>query len=183
MGSVKSAKNETDSVGLPLVHNGTNFFSGKNFSEVDYDFINANKLKTEELKNNLYKKLNQMELNPQQKEYLSTRIDRNIIITDNQLSPETVRLEILEADAMNYSGKCHLIDSAIKSEDLLEIVIPNEENPSKMNIFLTKPVLLTKQASDSILKVQMQDSPEETHIFSVSRINHLKIIRTSVFTH
>ena len=183
MGSVKSAKNETDSVAFPLVRNGTNFLSGKNFSEVDYDFINANKLKTEELKKNLYRKLNQMELNPQQKEYLSTRIDRNIIITDNQLSPETVRLEILEADAMNYSGKCHLIDSAIKSEDLLEIVIPNEENPSKMDIFLTKPVLLTKQASDSILKVQMQNSPEETHIFSVSRINHLKIIRTSVFTH
>lgn len=182
MGSVKTAEADKDAAAFPLVRSGKNFFADKNFTEVDFDQIESNKAKTEEIKKQLYQKLNAMELTAQQKEYLSTRIDHNIIITDEQLSPETVRMEILEADAMNYAGKCHLIDNAIKAQDLLEIVIPSEENPSRMDIFLAKPVLLTKQASDSLLKVQMHNS-EETHIFSVSRINHLKIIRTSVFTH
>lgn len=182
MGSIKTPKNTSDSAGFPLVSNGRSFFADRNFIPVDFEKIEANKAKSEELKKQLFQQLESMELTTQQKEYLSTRIEHNIIITEEQLSPETVRMEILEADAMNYAGKCHLIDNAIKAQDLLEIVIPNEEDSSKMDIFLAKPVLITKQANDSILKVQMHNS-EETHIFSVSRINHLKIIRTSVFTH
>lgn len=182
MGSIKTPKQDADSAGFPLIKNGQNFYAGKNFTDFDFVTFENNRQKAAALKDELRKKLQESDFSEQQKEYLSTRIERNIIITEEQLSPETVRMEILEADAMNYAGKCHLIENAIKNQELLEIVIPNEEDQSKMDIFLAKPILITKQANDSILKVQMHNS-EETHIFSVSRINHLKIIRTSVFTH
>lgn len=180
MGSVKSPKVEADSAGFPIISSGKNFFEDKNFTDIDYDKLQENKSKSDALKAELHTKLDSMELSQQQKEYLSTRIDRNIIITEEQLSPDTVRMEILEADAMNYAGKFHLIENAIKNQDLLEVTIPSETEPSKMNILLGKPLTLTKQSSDSILRFQPQGSEDAT-LLSVSRINHLKIIRTSVF--
>ena len=114
------------------------------------------------------------------KECLTNRIQKNIILTKDQLKPETVRLEILEADGMNFSGKIHLIENAINHSDMLEILIPAENNSGKMEKFFGKPLLIIRQATDSMLKMQL-DNSEETKIFSVSRINHAKIIKTSVF--
>ena len=63
---------------------------------------------------------------------------------------------------------------------MLEILIPEENNPSQMTKYFGKPLLITRQTNDSMLKMQLDDT-DETKIFSVSRINHAKIIKTSVF--
>ena len=81
---------------------------------------------------------------------------------------------------MNFSGKIHLIENAINHSDMLEITVPAENNSGKMEKFFGKPLLVIRQTNDSMLKMQL-DNSEETKIFSVSRINHAKIIKTSVF--
>ena len=131
-------------------------------------------------KNSFIKKLSEMNLSAQQKECLELRIKRNIILNEEQLKPETVRFEILEADGINYSGKIHLIENAIEKGDLIEIVLQSEKNPKESRTFLGKPLALSKQTSDTILKLQIEQT-EEIKFFSVSKASHIKIIRTSVF--
>ncbi len=135
----------------------------------------------EKIKDEFLSYLETLNLTDQQKECLTSRIKRNIILSKDQIKAENVRTEILEADGVNFPAKVHLIDNAIEHSDMVEITLQNEENPKKLDIFLGKPISLVKQTNDSILKMQIDDS-EETKIFSVSRINHVKILkRTTLF--
>ena len=126
-----------------------------------------------------------MELSKQQKECLTTRIERNVILFPEQLNPNTVRLEILEADGMNYAGKIHLVENAIKNGDLVQFTIPSDQNPQEMQNFLGRPISIAKQTNDTLVKVQLQtdsaDPFEQIHIYSLSKTNYIKIIRTSIF--
>ena len=56
----------------------------------------------------------------EQKEGLSDRIDRRIVINAEQLRPTSVRFEKLEATGMDFSGKLHVIDSSIESDSMIE---------------------------------------------------------------
>ncbi len=181
LSAVKTSKTETESLPFPIINPGKNQFMLKdeNFLK-EKNITNENSKKAELTKSEFLLYLETLELSKQQKECLTNRIKKNIILTKDQLKPETVRLEILEADGMNFSGKIHLIENAINHSDMLEILIPAENNSGKMEKFFGKPILVIRQATDSILKMQL-DNSEETKIFSVSRINHAKIIKTSVF--
>lgn len=181
LSAVKTSKPETESLSFPIINSGKNQFmlKNENFPEEQIE-SNENSKKAEQIKSEFLSYLDTIELSKQQKECLTNRIQKNIILTKDQLKPETVRLEILEADGMNFSGKIHLIENAINHSDMLEILIPAENNSGKMEKFFGKPLLIIRQATDSMLKMQL-DNSEETKIFSVSRINHAKIIKTSVF--
>ena len=84
---------------------------------------------------------------------------------------------------MNYAGKIHLLENAINSGDLIEITIPDEKNSSVINKILGQPLMILKQANDSLVKIAINDEQENCSIrfHSVSRANHIKIIRTSIF--
>ena len=181
LSSVKTSKPETESISFPVINPGKNQFPPKTEnSTAEKSQSNENSKNAEKIKAEFLSLLDTIELSKQQKECLTGRIQKNIILTKDQLKPETVRLEILEADGMNFPGKVHLIENAINHSDMLEILIPAENNSGKMEKFFGKPLLIIRQSTDSILKMQL-DNSEETKIFSVSRINHAKIIKTSVF--
>lgn len=178
LSAVKTSKNETETMSFPIINPGKNQFPQKKENQNLRNLENSKN--SEKIKTDFLAYLETLELSKQQKECLTNRIQKNIIITKEQLKPETVRLEILEADGMNFSGKVHLIENAINHSDMLEITIPAENNSGKMEKFFGKPLLVIRQTTDSMLKMQLNNS-EETKIFSVSRINHAKIIKTSVF--
>lgn len=179
LSAVKTSKNETEAMAFPVIQSGKNQFSIYNSTNPESE-NSENSKKAEKIKTEFLNYLETLELSKQQKECLANRIEKNIILTKEQLKPENVRLEILEADGMNFPGKVHLIENAIKHSDMLEISIPAENNSSKMEKFFGKPLIVIRQPNDSMLKMQLNNS-EETRIFSVSRINHAKIIKTSVF--
>ena len=178
LSAVKTSKNETETMSFPIINPGKNQFPQKKENQNLRNLENSKN--SEKIKTDFLAYLETLELSKQQKECLTNRIQKNIIITKEQLKPETVRLEILEADGMNFSGKVHLIENAINHSDMLEITIPAENNSGKMEKFFGIPLLFIRQTTDSMLKMQLNNS-EETKIFSVSRINHAKIIKTSVF--
>ena len=177
LSSVKSVKNELESAGFPILSEGKNCISAQKEISINFE---ENDSKSQELKKEFLEYLNSLNLSKQQTECLAARIRRNIILSKEQIKPETVRLEILEADGMNFSGKVHLIENAISRNDMLEIKIPDEENHGTLQTYFGKPLFIARQTNDSILKMQLNDT-EETKIFSVSRINHAKIVKTSVF--
>lgn len=175
---IKSPSSNSEAASFPIINTGKNHFPEN--TRIIKTEINENSEKAEKIKTEFLTYLESLNLSNQQYECLSTRIKKNIILTKEQIKAETVRLEILEADGMNFAGKIHLIENAISHQDMLEILIPEENNPSQMTKYFGKPLLITRQTNDSMLKMQLDDT-DETKIFSVSRINHAKIIKTSVF--
>ena len=183
MGNVKTPVSNSEAINYPLIRNGTNFWLGDFSKNNDVILSSDDVSSADDFKKTLFDKLKSMELTKQQYEGLSTRISRNVILTEEQLKPETVRMEILEAEGMNYAGKIHLLENAINSGDLIEITIPDEKNSSVINKILGQPLMILKQANDSLVKIAINDEQETCSIrfYSVSRANHIKIIRTSIF--
>ena len=183
MGNVKTPVSNSEAINYPLIRNGTNYWMGDFSKNNDVILSSDDVSSADDFKKTLFDKLKSMELTKQQYEGLSTRISRNVILTEEQLKPETVRMEILEAEGMNYAGKIHLLENAINSGDLIEITIPDEKNSSVINKILGQPLMILKQANDSLVKIAINDEQETCSIrfYSVSRANHIKIIRTSIF--
>lgn len=183
LGNVKTPVSNNETINYPLIRNGKNYLKG-DFSKNNNVILNSDDIvSAEDFKQSLFEKLKTMNLTTQQFEGLSTRIARNVILSEEQLKPETVRMEILEAEGMNYAGKIHLLENAINAGDLIEITIPDELNSSVINKILGQPLMILKQANDSLVKIAISDTEEtcSSRFFSVSRANHIKIIRTSIF--
>ena len=180
MGTVRTPKRTDDVIDFPVLRSGRNVLAGRFVPEEQMD---CGAEKTEDgakIKEGFYKKLDELELTEQQRECLAMRIERNVIVTEEQLKPETVRLEILEIDGMNYAGKLRLIENTIDSGDSIELTVPADNDPSRLLVYLGKPLMISKHTNDALVRMQLEPD-NEIRFFSVSRVNKVKIIRTSVF--
>ena len=180
MGTVRTPKRTDDAIDFPVLRSGRNVLAGRFVPEEQMD---CGAEKTEDgakIKEGFYKKLDELELTEQQRECLAMRIERNVIVTEEQLKPETVRLEILEIDGMNYAGKLRLIENTIDSGDSIELTIPADNDPSRLLVYLGKPLMISKHTNDALVRMQLEPD-NEIRFFSVSRANKVKIIKTSVF--
>ena len=180
MGTVRTPKRTDDAIDFPVLRSGRNVLAGRFVPEEQMD---CGAEKTEDgakIKEGFYKKLDELELTEQQRECLAMRIERNVIVTEEQLKPETVRLEILEIDGMNYAGKLRLIENTIDSGDSIELTVPADNDPSRLLVYLGKPLMISKHTNDALVRMQLEPD-NEIRFFSVSRANKVKIIKTSVF--
>ena len=180
MGTVRTPKRTDDAIDFPVLRSGRNVLAGRFVPEEQMD---CGAEKTEDgakIKEGFYKKLDELELTEQQRECLAMRIERNVIVTEEQLKPETVRLEILEIDGMNYAGKLRLIENTIDSGDSIELTVPVDNDSSRLLVYLGKPLMISKHTNDALVRMQLEPD-NEIRFFSVSRVNKVKIIRTSVF--
>ena len=183
MGRVKTAVQEKENINYPILGKGKKLFSKSTEENPAFKKLKEFRQKEEGFKNSLLKKLEGLELTKQQLEGLTNRINRRVILTEEQLNPETVRVEILEADGINFTGKIRLLESAIQNGDSIEFSIPNEKDSSRIEKILGLPLMLAKQTGDSLVKLAINNGGDncEIRFYSVSRATHIKIIRTSLF--
>ena len=183
MGRVKTAVQEKENINYPILGKGKKLFSKSTEENPAFKKLKEFRQKEEGFKNSLLKKLEGLELTKQQLEGLTNRINRRVILTEEQLNPETVRVEILEADGINFTGKIRLLESAIQNGDSIEFSIPNEKDSSRIEKILGLPLMLAKQTGDSLVKLAINNGDDscEIRFYSVSRATHIKIIRTSLF--
>ena len=71
----------------------------------------------------LEKKLASLSTTSDQKEILTERLERRIIVSESQLNPDCVRFERREATGMDYVGKMHIVETALQTQELLEILV------------------------------------------------------------
>lgn len=116
----------------------------------------------------------QKEISQQQKESLLYKISNRLILSENQLNSTSIRTEILEADGMDFAGKNHLIEVAIKEDDMMELTFPSG-NSSGFFTIVGKPIKIVKQVGESIVEFQCEPS-KEIENFLISKITHLKRI-------
>lgn len=116
----------------------------------------------------------QKEISQQQKESLLYKISNRLILSENQLNSTSIRTEVLEADGMDFAGKNHLIEVAIKEDDMMELTFPSG-NSSGFFTIVGKPLKIVKQVGESIVEFQCEPS-KEIENFLISKITHLKRI-------
>lgn len=204
MGNVKKPERKSESMDFPRLQKGRSIISDSasvfgdvcDVGEVDCEVggeFEIRKEKEEKLeklkelseegnktKSEFQKILRSLGFSKQQEDVLSARIEKGVILSEEQLKAETVRLEILEADGMNYAGKVRLVENAISAGDSLEIFMPADRSGSVMKTFVGKPILISKNSGDCLLKFQTEPDGD-IKLFSVSMANRIRLIKTSVF--
>ncbi|MBP5575579.1 MAG: hypothetical protein J6X67_02300 [Treponema sp.] len=103
----------------------------------------------------LKSQLDGMNLPLDQKEGLLDRINRRIVLNKSQLVGESVRFEKVEAGGMDYTGKIHVIESAIQNGGILEVALDSG------NSVAGKPVELNKKAPNAQLILELSSSGEK----------------------
>ena len=119
--------------------------------------------------------LNQLETTEDQKDGLLDRIERRIIIEKEQLRPSSVRFELMEAFGMNFTGKVHVLESAIQKNCLVEL-----EVTGKKELILGLPKTVVKNIEVPVLyltvenKETMEAEELEIEIAKISRVKKLR---------
>ncbi|HAM78465.1 MAG TPA: hypothetical protein DCP61_04710 [Treponema sp.] len=115
----------------------------------------VDKEKQKAILDELKSELDGMNLPQDQKEGLLDRINRRIVLNKSQLVGESVRFEKVEAGGMDYTGKIHVIESAIQNGGILEVALDSG------NSVAGRPVELNKKAPNAQLILELSSSGEK----------------------
>lgn len=174
MGSVKSVEKENEVFVFPSISGGHDC-SIKIPEEKEFKISSvSDAIKTKEA---LLKKLESLSFGEMQKENLQNKIENNLIVSEAQLESTAFRTEILEADAMDFHGKIHLVEASIKNHDMLEVFIASGPNGNETSSLFGSPVQLIKHEGEAILKLLTEPDHETVTIF-ISKVSHIKRIRS-----
>ncbi|MDX9801077.1 MAG: hypothetical protein RBT69_07065 [Spirochaetia bacterium] len=125
------------------------------------------------------KKIENSKFNAEQKEVISERVERKLILFPEQISKGIARYERTEAKGLDYNGKVRIAEQIAGSTGFLAEII--ETTPEGEFVKrLIKPEKLEKDGTTYILKgVLLQDDSEVS--INISKISLIRKIRTSLF--
>lgn len=121
--------------------------------------------------------LEKMNITSEQKEGLLLRINRKIILTPGQLNADSVKLEQIEANGMDYQGKIHVAESAITQNMMLELEYDNAKGSTVL--IVGTPVSVEKSPEESFVNLIVEPEHEQKP-FSLSLAKNVKRIRGNV---
>ena len=172
LGNVKTSDSLSESLLFPQIREGRpiSIFNQETESK-DISAENA-----ESLIKNLQAKLDSLNFEPNKKECLYNRINNRLILSEQQLTTASIRIEILEADGMDFAGKLHLTESAIKDESPMEITMPSPDGSGKFFTIIGLPLSISKQVGEAVIRFQIEPTKEIENILA-SRITHLRKLR------
>ena len=174
LGNVKTSHTKSEFSTFPLLRSGHKpavLESKKTLEQKQTSISDADKL----LKN-LKACLKNMDMDEHVRESLEYRISNRLILSENQLKKASVRTEILEADGMDFAGKVHLIEAAVKDEDLMEIQMPDSDGSGKFFTIMGHPLGISKQPGEAVMRLQIEPTGDIQNLL-VSRITHLRRLR------
>jgi hypothetical protein len=111
-----------------------------------------------------------------ERDELSARINRRLVLCEAQLKDADIRYEKLEARHMDYTGKQIIAKQAISQQSAVEIVWPGGKEKS----FFAIPKTLEKEKGDIFLAVVPAGKDEIIRI-PLARISLLRRIKKSIF--
>ena len=179
LGSVKTSETKSEFSSFPLLRDGhkigilaSNFAGNSESSEIKKTSV----AEADKLLKKLQASLANQEMEKQQRESLNHRISNRLILSENQLKTASVRTEILEADGMDFSGKVHLIEAAVKDEDMMELQMPSADGKGDFFTIVGHPLGISKQPGEAVLRFEIEPT-KDIENFLVSRITHIRRLR------
>ncbi len=121
--------------------------------------------------------LDAMEMDADVREALVSRIERKIILTPEQIDPDSVRVEKIEARGMDFLGKVRIAESAYASNALLEIKLDDKDGGG---VVIGRPITLEKRPGDLMAVVAQEGSTGVVEV-SLGRAALVRRIRGSIF--
>ena len=185
LGSIKKAEKTGNQLPFPELRDGKNLLPKKEPASRDEtaSFLNSNStaggsvlLNAQDYILHLKETVENSDFDKYQKESLLNRISRRLIISEAQLTAGAVRTEILEAEGMDFSGKVHLIEAAIKDSDLLEITLPDYKSGENYFTIVGNALGISRTAEDAVLRFSVRPSENIENIV-VSRITYLRRLK------
>ena len=182
MGRINNPVAPGERIDFPMLMNGRRLKIEEGLETEEYDKQKntleqkANFSAAGDILSNLKAELEKMDLPKNQKETLKNKICQRVILTKEQLATASVKTEILEADGMDYLGKVHLFEAAIKAEDIMEITLPHYNKPTEYFTVVGKPLAIIKQYADSVVKLEVLPERNVENLV-VSKMTHVKRLR------
>ena len=176
MGRINNPVAPGERVDFPMIMNGRKLALEKENNSAKASEQKGSFSAAGDILSTLKAELEKMELSPNQKETLKNKICQRVILTKEQLAIASVKTEILEADGMDYLGKVHLFEAAIKAEDIMEITLPQYNKPSEYFTVVGKPLGIIKQYADSVVKLEVFPERNVENLV-VSKMTHVKRLR------
>ncbi|WP_010263834.1 helicase-associated domain-containing protein [Treponema primitia] len=145
-------------------------------SEVETLFLDTEK--AEQAKGRFRSALEKLSLTKGERDELSARIERRLILNESQLVGVSVRYEKLEARGLDYVGKTSIAKQAITSKQLIEIMWSNPDG--EVNRVIGIPEAMEKSGGESLL-VLKPVPPGDTIRLPLGKISLLRRIKQSIF--
>jgi hypothetical protein len=122
----------------------------------------------------LHAKLEAKAFTKEQKDELSARIDRRLILDECQLVAAAVRYEKLEARGLDYVGKVRLVEQALSQGALVELFWRGPKGEA--NRAIVRPLGLEKTGTELMLRGEYYPEGEvfNLHIGKISLVRRLK---------
>lgn len=173
LGSVRSSTKKSELTTFPLLRDG---HKPMVFERPVTEYNVTSIQDAAKLLEGLKQSLKAREIDAHQKESLMHRISNRMILSQQQLETTAVRTEILEADGMDFSGKIHLIDAAIKEEDLMELQFPSANGDGTFTNMVGHALSISKQPGEAVVRFQIEPT-KFIENFLVSKITHIRRLR------
>ena len=174
LGNVKSSLSKSEFSTFPLLRSGHKpaVLEQQNKSEARKTSI----AEADKILKSLKASLKNLDMDNHVKESLAHRISSRLILSENQLKTAAIRTEILEADGMDFAGKIHLIEAAVKDEDLMELQLPTADGKGDFFTIIGKPLSISRQPGEAVMRFQVEPTGDIQNLL-VSRITHLRRLR------
>jgi hypothetical protein len=125
-----------------------------------------------------------MNLTRDEREELDARIERRVIVSVGQLTPEAVRGEKLEARNMDVTGKTTIVRQAAAASSLVEITpsgaLSEGSGQEGIKRVYGVPVGLEKGDGDTVLVLKQEGEPLPVRI-PMGKIRVIRRIKKSIF--
>jgi hypothetical protein len=128
--------------------------------------------------------LGKMQLSRAERDELSARIERRLVLTESQLASVSLRYEKLEARGLDYVGKTAIAKQAIASKLLIEIFWTGRQGEERI---LGVPEALEKNGGETLLVIRPAGVPPAdrteagTLRIPIGKISLLRRIKQSIF--
>ena len=175
MGNVKTSVTKSEYSGFPLLRSGHMILTGSN-TLAKTETKKTSIAEADKILKSLKASLKTLEMDKTLKESLEHRISNRLILSEAQLKNASIRTEILEADGMDFAGKVHLIEAAVKEEDMMEIRLPSPDGKGGFFTILGMPLGISKQPGEAIVRFQVEPTKNIENLL-VSRITHIRRLR------
>lgn len=127
----------------------------------------------EKIKKELLEALDTTEIPKNNYEALSSRIARKIILSKEQLSVSFVPQALVEAHGVDFSGKIHILESALQAHEKVSVTLPNEADATKLMQYKGIPLFVNKKNGAAELVLQI-DKSNDIKKFSIAQLTNIK---------
>ena len=129
-----------------------------------------------ELIKHLKEHLSKLKKTKEEKDELRSRIERRVILLENQLDKAVVKFRKLEARGLDFTGKTTITKQAIAEGAELEVHWPG---PEGNRIVYGTPLALDKKEGEGVLV--LKENSGDTIRIPLGKISFLRMIKQSIF--